>query len=214
MSKSIPATTADKFLREGIRETVAVRKSFQALNIAIINAGEFFIQARNACKDGEFSILVDCHKEEIGRTTVYRFIGYVEMGLEWATTDAPKLAHNRDKLLEHLKHMVVQSPKPLVAILRSLETEDGKPLMRPFGEYDAVKYAKSKLLGNGGQIEFEFSKVVAAIDVLTHFGDDNYQFIYPEGKDPGEYLDEIETKMEAVLDRVRKAKQQGKVIDA
>ncbi len=162
MSKSSLTTTADKFLREGIREAIGARKNFQAMNLHMINAGEFFIQARESCGEGNFSLLLDSYKEEIGRTTVYKFIGYVEWGLELAATDSPKLTGNRAKLLEHLKHMVVQSPKPLVAILRALENGEGQPLMRPFGEYDAVKYARGKLLGDP-QIEFDFGKAFSAI---------------------------------------------------
>jgi len=82
--------------------------------------------------------------------------------------------------------------------------------MRKFGEYDEVKYKSKKLLGNGvGQIEFDFDKLAASVEVLTHFGDKNYAFKYPEGADEYQYINDVETKLEAALKRVREIKKNG-----
>lgn len=199
-------TTASKWMSQGIAESERCRKSFEQTKVSAMNAGVAFIKARSELPEGAFAEFVGTFEPKITRTTVYRYIQFVESALEWTCEQNPALKDKPAELLKAAYKVVLQSPKPFIALMRQLGE------MRKFGEYDAVKYATRKL-GNPEQIEFTFSTVFSAVDTLAHLGDENYQINYPEGKEPLEALTELETKLEHALERVRQIKQHGRVVE-
>lgn len=199
-------TTASKWMSQGIAESERFRKSFEQTKIAAMNAGVAFIKARSELPEGEFSEFIRTFEPKTTRTTVYRYIQFTETALAWACEQNPALKDKPAELLKAAYKVVLQSPKPFIALTR----QEGQ--MRKFGEYDAVKYATSKL-GNPKQIEFTFSTVFSTVETLAHLGDENYQINFPEGKEPLEALTELETKLEHALERVRQFKQHGKVVE-
>lgn len=200
-----PAINAHKWMERGIAESESCRKSFEATKIHAMNAGFAFIKAREAL-EGEFVAYIGKYEHLVSQTTVYRYITFVECAIEWARAQNPQMKTD-EELLKAAYKVVLQSPKPFIALMRQLGE------MRKFGEYDAVKYATRKL-GNPEQIEFTFSTVFSAVDTLSHLGDENYQINYPEGKEPLEALTELEAKLEHALQRVRQIKQHGRVVEA
>ena len=201
-------TTANKWMQQGIAESNRCRESFEQTKIRALNAGVFFIKARTEVGDGEFSIFVARYEDrgETTRTTVYRYIQFTECALEWAAAQHPELKNKPEALLKAAYKVVLQSPKPFVALMRQLGE------MRKFGEYDSVKYATRKL-NNGSQLQFKFDELLAPLDHLAHFGEDNYTFIFPDGVDESQFIDEAIAKSRAVTKRLEHIKQHGRIIE-
>jgi hypothetical protein len=196
-----------KWMERGIVESEQCRKSFKATKIHAMNAGHAFAKAREGL-DGEFVAYLAKYEHQVSKTTVYRYMEFYEAALAWAADQNPQLKNKPEELLKAAYEVVLQSPKPFIALMRQLGD------MRKFGEYDAVKYATKKLGGGSQQIEFAFDTAFSAVEMLAHIGDENYVIKYPEGKDEAEAITELETKLEAALTRVRQIKQHGRVIEA
>jgi hypothetical protein len=197
-----------KWMERGIVESESCRKSFKATKIHAMNAGHAFAKAREGL-DGEFVAYLAKYEHQVSKTTVYRYMEFFEAALAWAADQNPQLKNKPDELLKSAYEVVLQSPKPFIALMRQLGD------MRKFGEYDSVKYATKKLsAGSNAQIEFAFDDVFSTVDILSHLGDENYQINYPEGKDSVEALTELEAKLDSALTRVRQIKQHGRVIEA
>lgn len=204
-------TNASKWMQEGITQARRCRDAFEETKIRALNAGVLFAKARQEVGEGEFSIFVARYedRQETTRTTVYRYIQFSEGVLEWAKAEHPELVNKPEALLKAAYKVVLQSPKSFVALMRQLGE------MRKFGEYDAVKYATRKLgNGNTAQIEFKFDELLAPLDHLCHFGEDNYTFIYPAGVDESQFIDEAIAKGKAVVARLEAIKQHGRIIEA
>ncbi len=171
-----------------------------------VNSGFNFLKARSLCNDGEWLLLLQDYSATIKPRTVQFYMQFAEAALAWAKEQRPDLAGT--KLQEFaLKQVMLMSPKPLVALLRELRE------LRPFGEYDAVKYANKKLADADGQIEFHFADVLKPLDTLLHFGEAGFNFVYPEGADTVEFMTSVERKLETALARVRMIKENGRIID-
>lgn len=169
-----------------------------------IEAAFSFLRARASFTHGEWIQFVDLHTKQISLRTVQFYCQLAERAREWVLDNQPSLT-DLDSINRAAVEMVMQSPKPLIALCRELGH------LRQFGEYDAVKYAERK--GGSTQIEFDFAKVMAPLELLAHIGDDNYRFNYPDGVDETAYISEVETKLEAALVRVRQIKKNGRIIE-
>jgi hypothetical protein len=201
-------STATKWMQQGITESHNVRKTFAQTKCHAMNAGVFFVKARKELEgSGDFNDFLATFEAHISRPTVYRYIQFTEAALAWAQAEHPA-EKNPEALLKLAYKIVLQSPKPFVALMRQLGE------MRKFGEYDSVKYATKKLNAGTAQIEFAFDDLLAPLDHLAHFGDENYTFKYPEGRDETEVLDEAIAKTRAVLTRLEHVKQHGRIIEA
>lgn len=198
-------STAAKWMEQGISESSKCRSAFTQTKIYALNAGYYFMQAR-AALPGEFEKFCEGYGGKISHTSIYRYITFTEEALQWAAAENASLRDNPAALLKAAHKLILQSPKPFIALMRQLGE------MRKFGEYDEVKYAQRKL-GQPQQIELPFAKVFSTVELLTHFGDENFSVVYPEGKDEVEAMTELEAKLEAALARVRQIKQNGRVIE-
>jgi hypothetical protein len=207
---ALPATknqAAAKWIEQGIKQHELFRRAFQTAKEHAFNAGIFFWSAQQSAQEGDWQLLLGAFEAQISERTVYRYIAFATEVMEWVKAEHPQIK-DLEKLRAAGSAMVLKSPKGYIALCRQLE------LMRKFGEYDEVKYKTKKLLGAGQpQLEFSFAELTATIDVLTHFGDDNYSFKYAEGADEAATLDEVERKLETALARVRMIKQHGKVVE-
>lgn len=197
---------AHKWFAKGVEKSAKFRRDFIELRRTMMDAAFCFIEARECIGHGNWLDFLELHKAEIAPRTVQFWIAMAEQAIEWVKEAQPTLK-SLTELHKAAREIVIQSPKPLVALLRDLRE------MRKFGEYDAVKYAAQKRLLNNGQIEFDFAAVLEPLDALCHFGDSKYSFVYPEGKDETEFIGELETKLDAALTRVRQIKQHGRVIE-
>jgi len=195
---------AHGFFLEGVKKHGAFDRSLKQARADGMDAAFLFLQARELVEHGQWGQFLELHADRISPRTVRFYCQLADEAVLWVQADQPKL-----KLLSDIqvaaRHMVMQSPKPLIALCRELGH------MRKFGEYNAIKYAIKK--SGQAQIEFNFDKLTSSLDVLTHFGDENYSFVYPEGKDESEYLGEVEAKLEAALVRIRTIKEHGRVLD-
>jgi hypothetical protein len=195
-------------MQQGITESHNVRKTFAQTKLHAMNAGVFFIKARKELEGtGDFNDFLATFEQNISRPTVYRYIQFTESAIEWVQAEHPA-EKNPDSLLKLAYKVVLQSPKPFIALMRQLGE------MRKFGEYDAVKYATKKLNGGNAQIEFKFDELLAPLDHLAHFGEDKFTFTYPAGRDEAEVLDEAIAKTRTVLTRLEHVKQHGRIIEA
>ena len=104
-------------MRLGIEQANLARRTFRQLNLHMLNAGVAFIRARDAATD--FAALVESYKSQISRASVYRYMAYAEAILRQAAEARPDLQDAADKLLDYAREMVIQSPRPLVAVLRA-----------------------------------------------------------------------------------------------
>jgi hypothetical protein len=202
-----PIANVHKWIERGIAESENCRKSFKQTKIHAMNAGMAFSKAREAL-DGEFVAYLAKYEHVVSKTSVYRYMEFFETALAWAADQNPALKNKQDDWIKAAYDVVLQSPKPFIALMRQLGE------MRKFGEYDSVKYATKKLGAGNTQIEFAFDDLLAPLDHLAHFGDDNYTFKYPEGRDETEVLDEAIAKTRTVLERLEWVKKHGRTIEA
>lgn len=188
---------ANRWFAEGVKCHQIFNRAFKQARENAINAGFFFMSARELVPHGEWSMFCELHAQEIPERTVRFYLQLAESAIEWVKSEQPGLK-KISEVHAAAREMVMQSPKPLVALCRELGH------LRKFGEYDAVKYAQKKL--GSGQLELDFEKISSSLDLLTHFGEANVQLIFPEGKDQEQALAEVETKLETALLRVREMK--------
>ena len=200
-----PEQQSHQWFSKGVAKHVEFNRQFKLTRQAGIDAAFFFLQARACIEHGDWSQFLELQAEKISPRQVRFYIQLAEEAIQWVQREKPAIKKVSELHLA-AREMVMQSPKGLVALCRELGH------MRKFGEYDEVKYAQRKL-GHSGQIEFDFAKVIGPLDVLCHFGDENYNFNYPEGVDTVQFMTEVETKLEAALARVRQIKQHGRVIE-
>jgi hypothetical protein len=205
MSKAVTTVKdAERWFAAGVKENQQFLESWKRARAHAINAGFYFVKAQSVCPEGEWEIFLAAREDQIKRRTVYFYMQLASAALDWARTEQPKLAGPKLQAFA-VKQVMLMSPKPLVALLRDLRE------LRPFGEYDAVKYAQRK---NGlGQIEFQFDAVIKPLDMLTHFGEPGYEFIYPEGVDEVQYIGEVKAKLRAALARVEEIERGGGIIE-
>lgn len=208
MTKPSPSA-ARKWMELGLAEHAAARASFAETKRRMLNTGWYFLCAREAWT-GDFGELLALYQGKIGRTTIYRAMEFTAAALAWVVEQNPILAHDPEAQLKAAYHLTLQSPKPLVALLRSMKKENagGDPKnafeLLPFGLYDEVRYAQ-KRLGNGPrQVEFDFLSVSSQIELLTHLAEPNYSFKLPEGTSEVQALQQLEQKLDAALGAVRK----------
>lgn len=195
-----PTTSAQRWFDEGINEAGKFHSAFRKARGHVAYAGFNFMRARAACKEGEWLIMLEMYREKIKPRTVQFYIQLAEASLEWTRHEHPKLTGA--KLEEEACKVMMDSPKPLIALLRDLRE------MRPFGEYDAIKYALRKRIG-GAQMELNFGKVFSAFEALEH------EFVLtelPEGKSEAEALRELKEKCDRVSAKLS-AQLEGKVTD-
>lgn len=196
MAKLTPTTHADKWLKQGIEESALARRKFRECWSHMLNAGMFFLKAQESCKEGNFELLLETYEADVSRATVYRHMAATRDAMEWAAASNPALKNDPTRLFEQAKKMVLQSPREFVAICRQLGE------MRKFGEYDAIKYARRKLLGDEQQMELDFGKARASLEILERI--DQIEFTnLPDGVTIETALDEVEHKLENALEKVR-----------
>lgn len=198
-----PRNQAEKWFAKGVEQHEVFDRSVKTARRAAIESGFAFLRSRAAFEHGEWEDFVVNHPN-INLRTVRFYCQLAEEARHWVLDAHPGL-----RTLEEIQaaaiSLVMQSPKPLIALCRELGH------MRKFGEYDAVKYAERK--SSPGQIEFHFEKVTPFLDILAHFGDENYEFIFPEGVAEDDFIAELETKLDSALVRLRHIKKHGRVIE-
>lgn len=203
-------TAAQRWMQKGIAENIQTRNSFEKTKAHALTTGYYFIKAQESCT-GDFKDLCANYKTEIGERTIQRAMEMTRLVLEHVVKANPKLKHDVEAQLKAAFQMTLESPKPLIAFLRALKKSNatGNPAtdfqIMPFGLYDGVKYRDSKV-GTVGQIEFNFADLATSVEQLTHFGDQNYTFKFPEGVDEAEYISTVELKLEAALSTIRRIK--------
>jgi hypothetical protein len=196
LTKLSESNHPQRWFEEGIKQHEAFQSFFIQAKERALCAGWFFLRARNALdRETSFELFCQPYNEQVSFRTVQRYIEFTEACLAWASAEKPALANQSEKLLEFSKKMVLQSPKPMVALCRSLR------LMIPFGEYDAVAHARRKLNGPR-QIEFDFAAVVTSVEVLDTFDVDYLLSTMPEGTDARLEMSAIEQKLRNARDRV------------
>lgn len=205
-----PKKEAQRLFLRGIEKHESFNRTMKQLRRDAIEAGFYFLRARAAFDHGEWGEFLSLNSDKISDRTVRFYMQLAEQASQWVRYKNPTLK-DLDAVKEQAIAMVIFSPVPLVNLCRDLGH------MMKFGEYFADDYEekKKKRLGDSsaGQLDFDFAKVMAPLDVLCHFGDENYNFNYPEGVDTVAYMTEVETKLEAALTRVRQIKQHGRVIE-
>jgi hypothetical protein len=174
----------------GIEQASLARRAFRQLNLHMLNAGVAFIRARDAATD--FAALVESYQSQISRASVYRYMAYAEAIIAQAAASKPELK-DTDQLLEYARDMVIQSPRPLVAVLRA----DGA--LRKFGEYDSVRYQRKKL-GIPKPIVLRWATVMDHLDALARIGEDHsVRVAVPDGTDERESLRVLRDRLQAAL---------------
>lgn len=186
---------AQKWFDAGAAEAAKGRALWQRARGHIIDAGLLFAKARDACGQGDWGFFLESNAPAMKPRTVQFYIQLSEAAIEWARAENP--GFSRPKLEDAARTVMMQSPKPLIVLLRDLRE------MRPFGEYDAVKYAVRKQLGNGQQLELTFDKVWSPLDVLEHLDQANFSLIPPEGKSETEALQELGVKLARISEKVK-----------
>lgn len=201
-----PENKAYALFKIGVEKAKAFDRNMKQLRRDGIDAAFAFQQAREVTPHGEWGLFCQVHQDEISPRTVRFWCALADEAIAWVKESAPHLK-TIPEVQAAARDLVMQSPKPLIALCRELGH------MRKFGEYDAVKYAQKKLGGGSDQIEFKFDELLAPLDHLAHFGEDNYTFNYA-GRDEREALDEAIAKTRAVLNRLEHVKQHGRIIEA
>ena len=194
-----PARTADTWISEALSHTEKAKAAFRNFHLHTLNAGVFFIKARETAGEGNFGTLLLNYSKQISRRSAYRYMEFAEAALTWAKQERPDLSD--PELLNYARSMCLQSPREFIALLRS-ETVNGQHLLRPFGEYDAVRY-QSRKLGQSTPVKFNFSKGLTVLDTLAHLDAPEFVFDLPDGTSQVEALAELEQKLELSLTKVR-----------
>jgi len=192
MSKRPLQSAAARWMLEGIREHEAFNAAFRSARAHAINAGFFFLSARQQIADGNWGEFLFGYNHKISERAVRFYMLLATEAIEWVKHAQPQLA-GLDKIQAAARDLVMESPKPLVALARELG------FMRRFGEYDAVKYATRKRLGDAGQIEFEFTAAEHTLDLLC---DPKVVLKFPESADQHEALTELKGKLQSATARV------------
>lgn len=203
MSKLSPAAAADKWMQEGIKQHEEFLRAFLNAKERALNAGIFFITAKAGFDHGQLEDFLDGYSNKISRRSFFYYVGFAEEVIAWVKAEHPKLI-GMEKISVAARAMVLKSPKGFIALCRELK------LMRKFGEYDEVKYRKSKLLGDSPQIEFEFSAAMGTLDFLCS---EKHHIKWPDGKDEVEAMDEMISKMELALKKWKQIRQHGRTIN-
>jgi hypothetical protein len=188
-----------RWFEAGIKESDDFRAAWARARSHAIKAGFYFLKARESCHPGDWQLFLESNTSKIRPRTVRFYISLAEAALGWAKTEEPNLIGQQAEQFA-ISQVLLMSPRPLVALLRDLRE------LRPFGEYDAIRYAQRKNI-IPGQIEFDFAVIDATLDSVLHLGEPNVTFRCPEGKTEFEALTELEAKFQTALDRIRAMKQ-------
>ena len=189
-----PELQAARWFDEGAKKHREFVRDSERLRHTMMDAAFFFISARELVPAGEWLIFLEARKDVVRPRTVRFWIAIAEDAMKWVLEFNPKLKKVSD-IQAAAREVVIQSPKALIALWRELR------FMRPFGEYDSVKYAAQKRLGNGqAQIEFDFEKLSSTVDVLAHL--DKYELRFPEGMDEKEALTNFKTNLLLAVSQV------------
>ncbi|MBC8095746.1 MAG: hypothetical protein H7Y43_08030 [Akkermansiaceae bacterium] len=209
MNKPAPTHHAAKWMLEGIREHEAFDRTFRAARAHAMNAAFFFLSAREGLPNGAWGEFLIGYKTKISERKVQFYIQLATEAIAWVQAVQPELTDIK-KIQAAAREVVMQSPKPLIALCRELGH------MRKFGEYDSVKYAAGKRISNGAQIEFEFDyeKCCASFEMLSHIDEPNFHFKCPEGKTETEALAELETRLENILAKIKTQRADALTIEA
>jgi hypothetical protein len=183
---------AAKWMLEGIKQHQKFLQDFQSAKEDAFNAGLFFLSAKAEMEHGDWELFKQNYADKIPPRSLERYCEFATEVLAWAREENPKLV-SVDQLQGLARSMVLQSPKGMVALCRELK------LMRRFGEYDAVKYASRKMLGAGGQIEFDFTSAEKTLQMLC---DPKVQLTFPEGTDELAALTELDGTLKSAHLRV------------
>lgn len=193
---------AHKWMMEGIKEHEAFNRDFKLAREHAINAGFFFLSARQHFEHGEWGEFLFGYTHKLSSRQIYFYSQLAKEAIEWVKHAQPKLI-GIEKIQVAARALVMESPKPLIALCRELGH------MRKFGEYDSVKYKAGKMRGDDSQIEFAFSAVTDTLDLLCS----DAHIKYPEGRDEVEALTELKGKLEAALKKVSTIIKHGRVIE-
>lgn len=189
----------------GLAEHAEFVKAFHKAKAHAFRAGWFFLKAQIEITEGDWTDYLASYSDKVSATTVYRYMAFAHEATKWAEAVYPNLTG--DALTKAALELAMQSPKGYIALCRQLE------LMRKFGEYDAVKYAQKRIVGDSNQVEFKFVSSITTLDMLTKIGDADFNLVFPDDRKPAECLTELESKLETALEKVRAMKNAGQVVE-
>lgn len=193
----LQSTHPTRWIAEGIRAAKEFEGHWISAKLAAMNAGFWFIKARAASGERFGDLLAAaCGDAGFVPRTAYRYMELAEAALAWAEQELGDVS--ADKLQDHARQAVMQSPREFVALLR----EGG--FMRKFGEYDAVKYNRLKNK-QPHQLTFSFRVADEQLDALTETPDLD-QLAVPS-------LTSLHTKLTRGLARVEEALKMKGAID-
>lgn len=183
---------ADKWMVEGINQHTLFQRNLRSAKFNALSAGFLFLSARACYEHGDWQPFVAGYAGKIKLRTVQYYMEFAEQALLWAKRERPDLLKRAD-LEAHAKEMVMQSPRPLIALLREL-----RELPR-HGEYDPDEYAIERKVGK----QLEFGRLISHLRSLQHLGESNFRLVLPEGVDEQKALAELDATLEDVRAKVR-----------
>jgi hypothetical protein len=191
---TLKTNSAQKYFDAGLSESEKFVGAWRRAKGHVADAGFFFTKSRDACPQGEWVMLMNLNAARIKPRTVQFYIQVFEAAVTWVKELKPETPAG--KIRDAAREIMMLSPKPLIALLRDLRE------LRPFGEYDSVKYAQRKSIGDD-QLELDFSKVISSFDALDHLGEANFHLIIPAGTTEEKALDELDLRLTRALDKIR-----------
>lgn len=200
-----PRKDAEKWFAVGHKKHQDFERSLKQARRDMVDAAFAFLRCRSAFEHGAWGEFLMLHTSVTPRT-VNSYIKLARHAQDWAMRSNPA-AKTIEEINAIARDMVIHSPKPMVELCRELE------VMRPFGEYDSIKYATKKISG-AQQIEFSFEKVSSSLDLLAHLDDANYVMNFGEGQDETAALEQLEEKLETALKTLRARKTARATIEA
>ncbi len=178
---------ADRAMRSGIEEATKAKAAFRQSKTHMLNAGYFFLTAREELKHGDFGDYVETFAEAIARRTVYKYIEFAQMML--AAAEAEHGPKSREKLLDLARDMELPSPRAHTEVWRA----SGE--MKQFGEYDGVKYRANQIAPRQIEFQFAFEDTIEQLTALKR--DERVATLAPAS------LKKLEGELEASLAHVR-----------
>jgi hypothetical protein len=178
-----PSTEAEKLFAAGLEQAQKFERAFQHMREYMICAGLFFSKAKDAHRHGDWELFVQSQGSRL--RTVQAYMAMAAKAVEWAKKAQPQLV-GTDLEKFASKDVTIMSPREFVALCRELRK------MRRFGEYDKSAYDKSKLIADQQlELDFEFSKVLPAMDWLARLSDPKSTLRPPDGKSESEAWSKI-----------------------
>jgi len=180
---------AEKWYALGLQKHQAFERGMKQARRDVVDAAFAFLRCRAAFDYGEWGEFLMLHTD-ISPRTVRDYIELARHAQDWALRSTSPMPKTIEAVNAIARDLILYSPKPLIELCRDLK------FMRPFGEYDRVKYHQAK--EDGSQLSFDFSRLAADVDVLTHLGEKNFELKFADGVDQVGALKELKAKLKLI----------------